>query len=144
MASYNKVILIGTLTRDPEMRYTRKGTAIAKICLAMNRTWKGEDGSKHDEVTFVDVDCFGKQAETVSQYLKKGRPVLVEGRLKLDQWEDNQTGQKRSRLGVAMESFQFLGRKSESGGGSKVSDVPSPAPRPAPAEADGETDTVPF
>lgn len=113
MPSFNKVILAGNLTRDPELRYTPKGTAVAKIGLAINRTWRDESGQQKEEVTFVDVDAFGKQAETIGQYLKKGRPILVEGRLRLDQWDDKQTGQKRSRLGVVMEAFQFL----DSGGG---------------------------
>ncbi|MST00930.1 MAG: single-stranded DNA-binding protein, partial [Pedosphaera sp.] len=81
MASFNKVILIGNLTRDPELRYTSKGTAIAKIALAVNRNWTSETGEKKEEVTFVDVDAFGKQAEVIGQYLKKGRPIMVEGRL---------------------------------------------------------------
>ena len=98
MASFNKVILVGNLTRDPELRYTPKGTAIAKIGLAVNRTWTSETGEKKEEVTFVDVDAFGRQAEIIGQYMKKGRPFLVEGRLQLDQWEDKQTNQKRSKL----------------------------------------------
>lgn len=130
MASFNKVILVGNLTRDPELRYTPKGTAIAKIGLAVNRSWRTETGEQKEEVTFVDVDCFGKQAETIGQYLKKGRPLLVEGRLKLDQWDDKQTQQKRSRLGVVMESFQFLdsGNRGEGGGSSE-------APRSRPVSA---------
>jgi len=120
MPSFNKVILAGNLTRDPELRYTPKGTAVAKLGLALNRQWKDESGQQRDEVTFVDVDAFGRQAEVISQYLKKGRPILVEGRLKLDQWDDKQTGQKKSRLGVVLESFQFLdsgaGREGGAGG----------------------------
>lgn len=107
-ANFNKVILAGNLTRDAELRYTPKGTAVAKLGLAINREWKDESGQKKEEVTFVDVDAFGRQAEVLSQFLKKGRPILVEGRLKLDQWDDKQTNQKRSRLGVTLESFQFL------------------------------------
>src|SRR5512138_1837499 len=98
MASFNQVILVGNLTRDPELRYTPKGTAIAEFGLAINRTWKDESGETKEEVTFVDINAFGRQAEVIGQYLKKGRPVLVEGRLKLDTWEDKQTNQKRSRL----------------------------------------------
>ena len=116
MASYNKVILIGNLTRDPELRYTPKGMAIAKIGLAVNRTWRNEAGETKEEVTFVDVDAFGRQAETLGQYMKKGSPLMIEGRLKLDQWDDKQTGQKRSKLGVVGENVQFLG--SGPGGGS--------------------------
>lgn len=117
MPSFNKVILAGNLTRDPELRYTPKGTAVAKIGLAINRQWKDESGQQKEEVTFVDVDAFGRQAEVISQYLKKGRPILVEGRLKFDQWDDKQTNQKRSRLGVVLESFQFLDSGGGAGGG---------------------------
>src|ERR1700692_4741404 len=119
MASFNKVILMGNLTRDPELRYTPKGTAIAKIGLAVNRNWTSESGEKKEEVTFVDVDVFGRTAENVGQYMRKGRPILVEGRLKLDQWDDKQTGQKKSKLGVVAENVQFLGssKDGESGGG---------------------------
>lgn len=121
MPSFNKVILIGNLTRDPELRYTPKGTAVAKIGLAVNRTWKSESGETKEEVTFVDVDAWGRQAETIGQYLKKGRPIMVEGRLKLETWEDKQTNQKRSRLGVVMENFQFLDSRGHEGGGAAPS-----------------------
>ena len=108
MNGFNKVIIAGNLTKDPELRYTPKGTAVAKLGLAINRTWTGEDGKKNEETTFVEIDAWGKQAETISQYLKKGRPVLIEGRLKLDQWDDKTTGRKQQRLGVTLESFTFL------------------------------------
>lgn len=108
MPSFNKVILMGNLTRDPELRYTPKGTAVATVGLAINRKWKDESGHEKEEVTFVDVTGFGRTAEVMSQYLKKGAPLHVEGRLKLDQWDDRQTGQKKSKLGVVVESFQFL------------------------------------
>ena len=117
MPNYNKVILMGNLTRDPEVRYTSSGTAIAKLGIAVNRSWSNKDGQKQEETTFVDVDAFGRQAETIGQYLKKGRPIMVEGRLKFDQGDDKQTGQKRSKLGVTLENFQFLGSRGESGGG---------------------------
>jgi single-strand DNA-binding protein len=129
MRGYNKVILVGNLTRDPELRYTPKGTAVAKIGLAINRVWRDESGANKEEVTFVDVDAWGKQAETISQYLKKGRPILVEGRLKLDQWDDKQTNQKRSRLGVVLEAFQFLDSGGGQGGAGFSSDGPSDASR---------------
>ena len=129
MANFNTVILIGNLTRDPDLRYTPKGTAIAKIGLAVNRTWRTDTGETKEEVTFVDIDAFGKQAETLGQYMKKGRPIMIEGRLKLDTWEDKQTNQKRSRLGVIMESFQFLDFNKSAEG------VPSGAPRNRPAQA---------
>jgi single-strand DNA-binding protein len=150
MANFNKVILAGNLTRDPEVRYTPKGTAIAKLGMAINRTWKSETGETKEEVTFVDVDAFGRQAEVISQYLKKGRPILVEGRLKLDQWDDKQTGQKRSRLGVVLEGFQFLdsGRGDGGGGGrSAPSSSSPPASAPNGPESEGpapEEDDVPF
>ena len=109
MASVNKVILIGNLTRDPEVRYTPKGTAVSDIALACNRVRTGDDGNRIEEVTYVDVTLWGRQAELSGQYLSKGRPVYIEGRLKLDTWDDKTTGQKRSRLGVVGEVMQFLG-----------------------------------
>jgi single-strand DNA-binding protein len=151
MASFNKVILVGNLTRDPELRYTPKGTAIAKIGLAVNRVWTNDAGEKKEEVTFVDVDVFGRTAENVGQYMRKGRPILIEGRLRLDQWDDKQTGQKRSKLGVVAETVQFLGSPT---GGSEGGDAPRRAAAPAaPAPAAGESaetdgpppdDDVPF
>ena len=104
MANLNRVLLIGNLTRDPEVRYTPKGTAVAEIGLAVNRIYSGEDGEKKEETTFVDVTLWARQAEIAGQYLKKGRPVFIEGRLQLDTWDDKQTGQKRSRLRVVSES----------------------------------------
>ena len=132
MASFNKVILVGNLTRDPELRYTPKGMAIAKIGLAVNRVWRNEAGETKEEVTFVDVDVFGRTAENVGQYMRKGRPILIEGRLRLDQWDDKQTGQKRSKLGVVAETVQFLG--SPTGGGNAGGEA-GEAPRRAPAAA---------
>ena len=134
MANFNKVILAGNLTRDPELRYTPKGMAIAKLGMAINRTWKNEAGESKEEVTFVDVDAFGRSAEVIAQYLKKGRPILVEGRLKLDSWEDKQTNQKKSRLGVVLESFQFLdsgrGGAGAAGGGDPQGVAEPPRSRP--------------
>jgi single-strand DNA-binding protein len=157
MASFNKVILVGNLTRDPELRYTPKGTAVAKIGLAVNRTWRNEAGETKEEVTFVDVDVFGRTAENVGQYLRKGSPVLVEGRLKLDTWEDKQTNQKRSKLGVVAEIVQFLssGRGGEGAAGNAGPDAAprkAPAAKPAPAASEPadaeaappEDDDVPF
>src|SRR5215475_9622479 len=144
MASFNKVILVGNLTRDPELRYTPKGTAIAKIGLAVNRVWTNEAGEKKEEVTFVDVDVFGRTAENVGQYMRKGRPILIEGRLRLEQWDDKQTGQKRSRLGVVAETVQFLGsaNSGDGGGGAAPASRParpaaSAAPASEPADGDG-------
>ena len=118
MASFNKVILAGNLTRDPEIRYTAGGLAVAKLGLAVNRKWKdGKSGETKEEVAFVDVDAFGKQAETIGQWLKKGAGILIEGRLKTETWDDKE-GKKRSRLAVVLEGFTFLGDRN-----------PEPAPR---------------
>ena len=151
MASFNKVILVGNLTRDPELRYTPNGKAIAKIGLAVNRVWTTESGEKKEEVTFVDVDIFGRTAENVSQYMRKGSPILIEGRLRLDQWDDKQTGQKRSKLGVVADTVQFLGSpRGDSGSGTPAPSRPRAA-EPPPAEsatpepeASPAEDDVPF
>lgn len=149
MASFNKVILMGNLTRDPELRYTPKGTAIAKMGLAVNRTWKSESGETKEEVTFVDVDVFGRTAENVGQYMRKGSPILIEGRLRLDTWEDKQTNQKRSKLGVVAETVQFLGSPRGSEGSSPDAARPRPPAAAKPAGDDAEApppeeDDVPF
>jgi single-strand DNA-binding protein len=151
MASFNRVILAGNLTRDPELRYTPKGTAVARIGLAVNRTYTTETGEKKEEVTFVDIDAWGRQAEVISQYLKKGRPILVEGRLKLDQWEDKNTHQKQSKLKVVLESFSFLDSRGADGASPARSAPAAAAAAPAaPAEsgepepAAVEEDDVPF
>jgi single-strand DNA-binding protein len=154
MANFNKVILAGNLTRDPELRYTPKGMAIAKFGIAINRNWKTETGESREEVTFVDIDAFGRQAETIAQYLKKGGGIIIEGRLRLDQWDDKQTGQKRSKLGVVVESFQFIGGpRSESGMPAEPVRRPVTPPanasgtEPAAAETEGAAppeDDVPF
>lgn len=130
MANFNKVILAGNLTRDPELRYTPKGTAVTQIGMAINRTWKTESGEAKEEVTFVDVDAFGRQAEVIAQYMRKGRPFLVEGRLKLDQWEDKNTHQKQSKLKVVLESFSFIdsARPSETGAPAAPRSKPATAP----------------
>src|SRR5258708_22898974 len=114
MPSLNRVLLIGNLTRDPEIRYTPKGTTLADIGLAINRIWKNDEGEKQEDTTFVDVTLWGKLAEVAEKYLKKGEPVLVEGRLQLDSWDDKQTGQKRSRLRVVPENRQQLGSRAPS------------------------------
>jgi single-strand DNA-binding protein len=150
MASFNKVILVGNLTRDPELRYTPKGTAIAKFGLAVNRVWTSESGEKKEEVTFIDIDVFGRTAENVAQYMRKGSPMLVEGRLRLDQWDDKQTGQKRSKLGVVGEIIQFLGSPRAGEGGAPAAPRAATAAAPAapePPEAEApphEGDDVPF
>jgi single-strand DNA-binding protein len=152
MASFNKVILAGNLTRDPELRYTPKGTAVAKIGLAVNRTWTSETGEKKEEVSFIDVEAWGRQGEVIAQYMKKGRPLLIEGRLKLDTWEDKNTKQKVSKLKVVLESFSFIDSKGgDVGGGapsapSRPASAPSSTPAAEPVEGDGppEGDDVPF
>jgi single-strand DNA-binding protein len=147
MANFNKVILAGNLTRDPELRYTPKGTAVARITLAVNRNYTTDGGEKKEEVTFVDVDVWSKQAEVISQYLKKGQPLLVEGRLKQDTWEDKNTKQKMSKLKVVLESFSFLSSGNRGGDGGAAPARPSGPSTPPPAPPDAEPpqdDDVPF
>lgn len=150
MASFNKVILLGNLTRDPEVRYTPKGTAVTDLGLAVNRTYTADNGEKREEVTFVDVTFWGRTAEVAGEYLKKGRPVFVEGRLQLDSWDDKQSGQKRTKLKVIGENMQMLGAPrgggggggdEESSGGSRSS-RPAPPPKAAPSAPDD--DEIPF
>jgi single-strand DNA-binding protein len=119
MANFNKVYLMGNLTRDPEMRVTPKGTAICQFGLAISRSWKDESGQTREETAFVDIEAWGKQGEVISKYCTKGRPLFVEGRLKFDQWEDKTSGQKRSKLKVVLENFQFIGGRGDGapGGG---------------------------
>lgn len=116
MASYNRVILVGNLTRDPELRYTPSGTAVTEVGLAVNDRRKSPSGEWVEETTFVDVTLWARQAEVASQYLSKGSPVLIEGRLKLDTWE-NKEGQRRSKLHVVGERMQMLGGRGGGGGG---------------------------
>lgn len=120
MANFNKVLLIGNLTRDPEVRSTNTGLKIAKFGLAVNRRYRTRDDEQREETTFVDIDAFGPQAEIIERYCQKGSPLFVEGRLRLDQWESN-SGEKRSKLSVVLENFQFLGggqgQTEESAGG---------------------------
>lgn len=117
MASFNKVILLGNLTRDPQVRYTPSGTAVAEIGMAVNRYWfDKQSNSRREETTFVDVTLWGRDAEVAGEYLAKGRPVLIEGRLQLDTWDDKQTGQKRSKLRVVAERMQMLGSRGDGGG----------------------------
>ena len=168
MASFNKVMIIGNLTRDPELKYTPKGTAIADIGLAVNRNYTTDSGEKREEVTFIDVTLWGRVAEIVGEYCKKGRPLFVEGRLQLDTWDDKATGQKRSKLKVVGENIQLLGgREGGPGGGgggeqgeshgeprgqsrpqqqSRPASRPaSPPPRPpADPDLDAPEDDIPF
>ncbi len=160
MASFNKVILLGNLTRDPEVRYTPKGSAVCDLGLAVNRQYSLDNGEKREEVTYVDVVLWARLAEIAGEYLKKGRPVFIEGRLQLDTWDDKQSGQKRSKLRVVGETMQLLG--SRPGGGASAggdadeqqasSSSPArssssgrssaPPPRAAPSEPDD--DDIPF
>src|SRR5947199_2140112 len=116
MASFNKVILLGNLTRDPEVRYTPKGSAVCDLGIAVNRVYTLDNGEKREEVTFVDVVLWARLAEIAGEYLKKGRPVFIEGRLQLDTWDDKQSGQKRSKLRVIGETMQLLGSRPAGGG----------------------------
>lgn len=120
MASFNQVILLGNLTRDPQLRYTPSQMAVCDFGLAVNRKFKAADGSDREEVTFVDCTAWGKQAELINKFLSKGKPLFIQGRLKLDQWEDKQGGGKRSKLSVVVENFQFVGGRD--GGGPAPSD----------------------
>jgi single-strand DNA-binding protein len=145
-ASFNKVFLLGNLTRDPEVRYTPKGSAVADLGIAVNRVYTLDTGEKREEVTFVDVTLWARLAEIAGEYLKKGRPVFIEGRLQLDSWDDKQTGQKRSRLRVIGETMQLLGSR---GGGGAAEEDSRPASKPAAppkssAPAEPDDDEIPF
>ena len=138
MSSYNRVIIMGNLTRDPEVKYTTSNKAVAQLGLAINETWKDGSGQKQESTTFVDVEVWGSAAEFAGKYLTKGRPVLIEGRLKLDTWEDKQGGGKRSKLKVIADKLTGLGGRDEGG-----SQRPSAA-KPAAAAPAIESDAVPF
>ena len=131
MAQLNKVYLMGNLTRDPELRRLANGTAVTDLGLALNRSFTGKDGERRDEVTYIDVTVWNRQAETCVEFLKKGRPVHIEGYLKMDQWDDKTTGEKRSKLKVEAERVQFLGGRDGVGGGGGDDDYSAPAPREA-------------
>jgi single-strand DNA-binding protein len=138
MPSLNKVLLMGNLTRDPELRVTPKGTSICQFSLAINRQFKMESGETREEVIYVDIEAWGKQGETIAKYVTKGRPLFVEGRLRLDQWEDKNTKEKRSRMKVVLENFQFLGDSRGGGGGAgapagETDQAPSPERHAPPA-----------
>ena len=148
MASYNRVLLMGNLTRNPEIRYTPSGTAVADLGLAVNENFKNKAGETVEQTCFVDVVVWGRQAETASEYLHKGSPVFVEGRLQFDQWE-NQQGEKRSKLRVRADRVQFLGSpgKGTEYAAAPVSSEPRPdsaPPSAAPAPEGADDDDVPF
>jgi single-strand DNA-binding protein len=150
MASFNKVILLGNLTRDPEVRYTPKGSAVTDLGIAVNRQYTLENGEKREEVTFVDVTFWGRTAEVAGEYLKKGRPIFIEGRLQLDTWDDKQSGQKRSKLKVIGETMQMLGGPRSGGpatdnsdeGGGRTGKPSAPPKATVPAAPDD--DEIPF
>jgi single-strand DNA-binding protein len=152
MASLNKVMLIGNVTRDPEVKYTPKGSAVADVGLAINRSYTNQSGEKVEEVTYVDVELWGRLAEIAGEYAKKGRPIFVEGRLRIDSWEDKQSGQKRNRLKVVGEGLQLLGSRSGGQSGGAGADFEAEAPasrpsRPAPAKSsppEAADDDIPF
>lgn len=129
MASFNKVILLGNLTRDPEVRYTTGGTAVTDVTIAVNRQWTDRStNERKEETSFIDVTLWGRTAEIAGEYLAKGRPCLIEGRLQLDQWEDRETGQKRSKLKVVGDTLQLLGSRSDGGGGGPRTQAPPQRP----------------
>jgi single-strand DNA-binding protein len=136
MASFNKVILVGNLTRDIELKYLPKGTAVCNLSLAVNRRWKTEAGEEKEDVYFAECKAFGKQAETIAQYVKKGHPMMVEGRLTREEWDDKKTGEKRSTTRIMIETFQFLKGRDEGA-------APAPRREPAPAAAAPKPDLDP-
>jgi single-strand DNA-binding protein len=144
----NRVFLAGRLTRDPELRYTPKGMQVCEIGLAVNRITKTEDGQTHEETTFVDITLWGRTAEIAQQYLHKGSPCFVEGRLQLDTWEDKQTGQKRSKLRVVGEHMQLLGdgrpRESSPPPPRPPQRASAPQPRPVGVREPDPDDAIPF
>lgn len=153
MSSLNKVMLIGNLTRDPELRSTPKGTPVGEFGIAINSKYKTQDGTEREEVTYVDIVTWGRQAETCNDYLSKGRPVFIEGRLQLDQWEDKESGQKRSKMRVRAERVQFLGGgKREDGEGYRNGGGSSERPssrqtapaRDEPSFDDVDSEDIPF
>jgi len=158
MPNLNRVLLMGNLTRDPELRYLPSNTPVVSIGLAVNRRWRNQQDQQQEETTFVDCEAFGRSAEVINQYLRKGRPVFIEGRLRLDQWQDKE-GQNRSKMKVIIESFQFVdsrgggdgARDETSGRGSQSSSSrPAPVVVSAPTDAGSnvhqpvEEDDIPF
>jgi len=152
MANLNKVLLIGNLTRDVELTATPSGMQVAKIGLAVNRRWTGNDGERKEETTFIDCEAWGKTAENIAKFFSKGRPIFIEGRLKLDTWQDKESGQNRSKMKVVVEGFEFVDSKAGGGGSGGEGNYSKPqvvtrssAPRPAPASDGPEhSDDIPF
>lgn len=137
MPSFNKVILMGNLTRDPEMRYTNTNMAVANIGLAVNERWKNKQTDQwEDRVNFIDCEAWGRTAENISQYFQKGKPILIEGKLRLDQWQDQQ-GNNRSKLKVVIDRWEFVGGRDEGGGGGGGYGGQRGAPAGRPQQNDG-------
>ena len=141
MPNYNKVLLMGNLTRDVELKYTPSNMAVANFGLAVNRKYKAGDGEMKEETTFVDCEAWAGTAENLSKWFSKGKPIFIEGRLKFEQWQDKE-GNNRSRLRVVAENFQFVDSKGGGAGGASApaseggyTDAPRRAPNPAPATA---------
>ncbi|MCK6455978.1 MAG: single-stranded DNA-binding protein [Phycisphaerae bacterium] len=146
MANYNKVILAGNLTRDPQLSYLPSSTPVVDFGLAINRKWKSPDGADREETCFVDCRCFGRGAETINKYMTKGQPILVEGRLRYEQWESKE-GQKRNKLSVVVDQFQFLGGPRRDGAGGEPRGTGRAAPVEAEAPPGGDVDVgdeIPF
>ena len=139
MASFNKVILIGNLTRDVELKYLPKGTAVCNLSLAVNRRWKTEAGEEKEDVYFAECKAFGKQAETLAQYVRKGNPLMIEGRLTREEWDDKKTGDKRSTTRIMIETFQFLKGRDEGAAPAPRQSTAPTAPKP-----DLDADDLPF
>ena len=144
MANLNKVLLLGNVTRDPEVRYTPKGSAVCDLGVAVNRSYTTDSGEKREEVTFVDVTLWGRTAEVASEYLKKGRPVFVEGRLQMDTWDDKQTGQKRTRLRVVADNMQLLGGRPPGGAEPPGDSRQTSAPPKKSTSSEPDEDEIPF
>ena len=142
MANYNKVILVGNLTRDPQLSYLPSQTPVCEFGIAVNRRWRGANGEQRQETCFVDCRCYGKSAETFNQYMSKGQPVLVEGRLQFDTWQ-GQDGQKRSKHRIFVQNFQFLGGPRPAEAPAAQADAQPQAPAP-PADDSLEGDNIPF
>ena len=148
MSSLNKVLIMGNLTRDPEIRHTPRGTAVAELSLAINRTWRNDAGEKQEETTFVEVTLWGKTAELAAKYLAKGRGVFIEGRLQMDTWDDKDTGKKRQKMKIIGENMQFL-PGGNGGGGNAGAATPAPralaqGPANPPPDDFNEDDDIPF
>ena len=139
----NKVILVGNLGRDPELRSTQSGQQVASFSLATNRKWKDRDGNRQEQTEWHNIVCWGRQAEIAGQYLTKGRQIYVEGRLQTSSWEDRQSGEKKYKTEIICDNFQMLGQRGDNAGGYRPQDEAQPGPGPAPGPAT-EDDDIPF